>query len=84
MQVITKIENEQKIVEIIDTGIGISDNYLKELFQPFSQEEQGYCRKFEGNGLGLALVKKYCEMNDADIEVESKKGVGTKFKVTFK
>ena len=84
VQVITKIENEQKIVEIIDTGIGISDNYLKELFQPFSQEEQGYCRKFEGNGLGLALVKKYCEMNDADIEVESKKGVGTKFKVTFK
>ncbi len=72
------------IVEIIDSGIGISKKYLKDLFEPFSQEEHGYTRKYEGNGLGLALVKKYCDMNDADIFVESKKGVGTTFKVIFK
>ncbi len=70
-------------VSVIDTGIGISEKYLNLLFEPFSQEEQGYTRKFEGNGLGLALVKKYCELNHAQIDVESKKGKGSNFKVTF-
>ena len=45
-------------IEIEDTGIGISKEYLKNLFTPFSQEEHGYSRKFGGTGLGLALVKK--------------------------
>ncbi|MAT57045.1 MAG: hypothetical protein CMF23_03645 [Ignavibacteriae bacterium] len=45
-------------IEIEDTGIGISKEYLKNLFTPFSQEEHGYSRKFDGTGLGLALVKK--------------------------
>ncbi len=83
VEIITKTENNSKIVEIIDTGIGISDEYLQELFQPFSQEDQGYCRKFEGNGLGLALVKKYCDLNNAKISVHSEKGIGTKFKISF-
>jgi signal transduction histidine kinase len=47
------------------------------------QEERGYSRRFDGNGLGLALVKKYCDLNNATIEVESKKDVGTKFSVYF-
>lgn len=69
--------------EVSDTGIGISDEFIDQLFEPFSQEEQGYTRKFEGNGLGLALVKKYCEINNADIGVKSKKGAGTTFKISF-
>lgn len=71
-------------VEISDTGIGIAEEYLPRLFDPFSQEEQGYSRGFEGNGLGMALVKKYCDMNNASISVESKKGVGTKFILMFR
>ena len=43
----------------------------------------GYSRKFEGNGLGLALVKKYCELNNALITVKSEKGKGSTFTVTF-
>ncbi|NLT52162.1 MAG: PAS domain S-box protein [Ignavibacteria bacterium] len=70
-------------IEISDTGIGISDEYQKKMFIPFSQEQQGYTRQFEGNGLGLALVKKYCEINGAEIKVESKKGIGSKFTVRF-
>ncbi len=73
--------NEIYLCEIIDTGIGISDEYLPQLFNVFSQEEQGYTRKYEGSGLGLALVKNYCEINNALIEVESKKGIGSKFTV---
>lgn len=68
-------------IDIQDDGIGISEEFLPSLFQPFTQEEQGYTRKFEGNGLGLALVKKYCEINSAEINVSSEKGVGTKFTV---
>ena len=70
-------------VEVSDTGIGISKKYLPNLFSEFTQEDIGYTRKFEGSGLGMALVKKYCELNNADISVESTKGKGTKFRVTF-
>ena len=71
-------------VEVSDTGVGISKEYMPNLFMPFTQEEQGYSRRFEGNGLGLALTKKYCELNQADISVESEKGKGTKVTVVFK
>lgn len=75
--------DKQITVKIIDSGIGISEQYMPYLFEPFMQEEQGYTRKFEGNGLGLALIKKYCELNNAQISVESKKGEGSTFSVVF-
>lgn len=78
--------NEQNFlcVDIIDSGIGISDEFLPNLFQPFTQEDIGYTRKYEGNGLGLTLVKKYCELNNAEIIVKSKKNSGTTFTIIFK
>lgn len=76
-------ENEKYTVEVEDSGIGISEEYLPDLFSPFSQEEHGYSRKYEGNGLGLALVKRYCEIIGANISVKSKKDVGTTFTVTI-
>ncbi len=78
-------DKENKLnVEVSDTGIGITGEYLPKLFEPFTQEDEGYTRKYDGNGIGLSLVKNYCEMNNAEIEVESKKGVGTTFRVLFK
>jgi PAS domain S-box-containing protein len=78
-------DNEYDLkVEISDTGVGISEEYIPRLFDPFSQEEQGYTRGFEGNGLGMALVKKYCDMNNVYVVVESNKGIGTKFTLLFK
>ena len=74
---------DELYVSVIDTGVGISEDYLPKLFDQFSQEDKGYTRKFEGNGLGLALVKKYCELNNSEITVESKKNIGTKITVTF-
>ncbi|MBI9070973.1 MAG: ABC transporter substrate-binding protein [Melioribacteraceae bacterium] len=71
------------VVEISDTGIGIANEYLPNLFDSFSQEEKGYTRKYEGNGLGLALVKSYCDLNKAEISVKSEKNVGTSFTVKF-
>ena len=78
------INGKKCSVEVTDTGIGISQEYLPYIFEPFSQEEQGYTRRFDGNGLGLALVKSYCELNEAKIEVESQKGKGSTFRVIFK
>ena len=70
-------------VKIMDTGVGISKDFLPHIYKSFTQEYHGYSRKYEGNGLGLALVKKYCEINNAEISVESEKGVGTTFTVVF-
>jgi len=75
--------NDALVVEVKDTGIGMSKEYLSKLFQPFSQEDTGYTRHFEGTGLGLSLVKSYIEINKAEIEVDSIKGEGTKFTVIF-
>ncbi len=71
------------IVEVEDTGVGIAKDYLPHLFEPFSQEEMGYTRKYDGNGIGLSLVKNYCKFNNARIDVKSKKNKGTTFKITF-
>jgi len=71
-------------LEIADSGIGIDESYLKKLYQPFSQEATGYTRKFEGTGLGLSLVKNYCDINDIKLEIKSKKHQGTVVKLVFK
>ncbi|MBL1214623.1 MAG: PAS domain S-box protein [Ignavibacteriae bacterium] len=76
-------ETGNKKIEVEDTGIGIAEEYIPKLFEKFSQEEEGYTRKFEGSGLGLALVKQYCDVNNAFINVSSKKNTGTKFTITF-
>lgn len=76
-------KEENLYVEISDTGIGMSKEYLQKIFTPFSQEEQGYSRPFDGNGLGLALIKKYCDLNKISAVVKSQKGFGTTFTLTF-
>ncbi len=70
-------------IEISDSGIGMTKEFMNKLFFPFNQEEIGYTRTYEGLGLGLALVKKYCDLNNAIIDVKSEKGVGTTIRVTF-
>ncbi|MBU1101624.1 MAG: tetratricopeptide repeat-containing sensor histidine kinase [Bacteroidetes bacterium] len=76
-------KNGNRMLDVTDTGIGISKEFFPNLFAKFSQEEQGYTRKFEGTGLGLSLAKKYCEINGAEILVDSEKGKGTRFTVQF-
>jgi len=70
-------------VAVKDTGVGIDIGYLSRIFEPFSQEETGYSRSFEGNGLGLALTKRYLELNGATIDVQSRKGHGSTFTIAF-
>ncbi|MCP5062216.1 MAG: hypothetical protein GY936_07125 [Ignavibacteriae bacterium] len=70
-------------VDVVDTGIGIANEYIPKMFEAFSQEEQGYTRSYEGLGLGLSLVKNYADLNHAELKVKSKKNVGTTFSVIF-
>ena len=80
---IEDLEENKLIVRIADTGIGMSEKYLKNLFTPFSQEDSGQTRKYEGNGLGLALVKEYVTLNKGHISVKSQKNKGSEFSVIF-
>jgi PAS domain S-box-containing protein len=71
------------VLEVEDTGVGIDEAYLPRLFEPFSQEDFGHTRRFEGSGLGLALVRRYLDMNNACISVRSRKGAGSTFRIEF-
>lgn len=70
-------------IAVSDDGIGIDEAYLPQLFEPFSQEQSNFARQFEGSGLGLALTRKYLELNGARLSVRSEKGVGTTFTIHF-
>jgi PAS domain S-box-containing protein len=70
-------------IDVGDTGIGIDPAFLPRLLEPFAQEEMGFTRRFEGNGLGLAVAKGYLERNGARLTANSAKGVGSVFTVTF-
>ncbi|SRR5258706_14008251 len=68
-------------ISVIDTGIGIADKDMGRLFQPFSQLDSGLSRRYEGSGLGLALVKQLVELHGGALAVRSRVGHGTTFKV---
>jgi signal transduction histidine kinase/DNA-binding response OmpR family regulator len=69
---------------VIDTGIGIAVEDLKQLFQPFVQVESKLNRKFEGTGLGLALVQKLTDLQGGSVDVESTVGKGSRFTINLK
>ncbi|MEL6616091.1 MAG: PAS domain-containing sensor histidine kinase, partial [Bacteroidota bacterium] len=69
-------------VRVRDTGVGIDESFLDELFEPFKQESQGHARSHEGTGLGLAITKRLAERMGGDIRVWSRKGQGSLFEVS--
>jgi CheY-like chemotaxis protein len=64
-----------------DSGIGISPEGLEQLFKPFKQIDSGLARKFEGTGLGLAMVKLLTELHGGTVAVQSAMGEGSRFTV---
>lgn len=72
------------LLDIMDSGIGISKDYILNIYAPYTQEEIGYNRGYEGVGLGMSLVKKYLDINGFEISVKSEKNKGTTFTLHFK
>jgi signal transduction histidine kinase len=68
---------------IVDSGIGISEEKLDRLFQPFEQGDTSTTRKFGGTGLGLAISLQFAKMMGGDIRVRSKENVGTDICLTL-
>ena len=66
---------------ISDTGIGMSEEFTKEVFEEFAQEDSDVRTQYHGAGLGMAIVKKYVDMMGGTISVQSKKHEGTTFTV---
>src|SRR4030081_2152449 len=68
-------------ISVTDTGMGISPEGLERLYKPFSQIDSGLSRKFEGTGLGLAMVKLLADLHGGSVAVESEVGKGSRFTV---
>ena len=75
------LDDEWINFEVADTGIGIEDEQLENIFQPFQQADSSTTRKFGGSGLGLAISRHYCEMMNGEISVQKNNHKGSVFNV---
>jgi signal transduction histidine kinase/ActR/RegA family two-component response regulator len=69
--------------EFQDTGIGMSEEFLEHIFEPFSQEDGGSRTNYQGTGLGMAITKQFVELMGGSINVVSEPGVGSRFTVVL-
>lgn len=76
-------EPEQVVIQVEDTGIGLSKEEKRRIFHPFSQANSSITRKYGGTGLGLVISKKIVELHGGIISIESEKGKGSIFIVTI-
>ncbi|MCA9717890.1 MAG: response regulator [Myxococcales bacterium] len=70
---------EQLVFRVRDTGIGMDEEQLRRMFEPFVQADASVTRKYGGTGLGLAITAQYCEMMGGAITAESTPGEGSTF-----
>lgn len=80
---LSSLKNDELIFVISDTGIGISEEHIQYVFDPFYQAETSYSRSYTGLGLGLSIVRKICDRLGGSIVIESKTGQGTSVTLTF-
>ena len=71
-------------LSVEDTGIGIAQEHLDQIFEPFAQVDIGDRRHYQGTGLGLAIVRRLADAMNADIRVESSPGKGSRFVVRLR
>lgn len=79
----TRINQDKAIIKVDDTGIGIPESDLDKIFEPFRQVSEGSARIYEGTGLGLTISKKFIELLNGNIEIQSKKNEGTRITINL-
>ncbi len=80
VELVSNSEIKDKILfSVADTGSGVPEDFINQLFESFSQPQFHKTKKHGGSGLGLAIVKKIVELYDGEVLVESKVGEGSKF-----
>ena len=83
LDVLIKEDKDKVIVEVVDSGIGISSDDLERIFERFYRVDKSRSKKIGGTGLGLSIVKHVLSSIDGDVEVSSKMGLGTKFTLSL-
>jgi PAS domain S-box-containing protein len=70
-------------LSVSDTGIGLSDAQIKEVFEPFVQGEEKYARRYQGAGLGLSIVRKLVHLMHGELAIDNGQEIGTTFYVSL-
>ena len=83
LRVVGDAETRSVHFVVWDNGIGIAPDDMERLFQPFVQLDSSLTRRYEGTGLGLALVQRLTELHNGTIAVESEMGKGSRFTVSL-
>ena len=83
VEVIGKIDKQQIVISVIDTGIGIAKNEQDAVFKEFTQAHSGIEKKFGGTGLGLTIAKRMLKLLDGGIALESEEGQGSIFTISI-
>ncbi len=73
------LDGDHLSIEVTDTGVGIAEDKLQDIFKPFTQEDGTITRRFGGTGLGLTICSQLVELMGGDISVESRTGEGSRF-----
>lgn len=81
VEIRARMESGEAILEVEDSGIGVSGEVQSKIFEAFKQESEGLDREYEGTGLGLSIARRLAEGLGGTVEVESEKGEGACFTV---
>jgi signal transduction histidine kinase len=76
-------KEKEAFIEVVDTGTGISSEYLEQIFDPFFRVQEALDHGIPGTGLGLAIVKKLAQESSIRLSVSSEKGKGSTFRLDF-